>query len=92
MYLLPWKAAVSLSPVPLGWSLPTGAVQGELLAHCLLCWGCRELHLLLYSRLLGLVFPTAGQGYSHMHMGSPRQQSCCPFLPLLSGGDGTVNG
>lgn len=30
MYVLPWKAAVSLSPVPLGGSLPTGAEQGEL--------------------------------------------------------------
>lgn len=61
-----------MSPVPLGWSLPRGAVQGELLGHCL-AW--RELDLLLQTGLLGLALPTVGQGGTY-----PRGKSRAAIL------------
>lgn len=61
-----------MSPVPLGWSLPRGAVQGELLGHCL-AW--RELDPLLQTGLLGLALPTLGQGGTY-----PRGKSKAAIL------------
>lgn len=61
-----------MSPVPLGWSLPRGAVQGELLGRCL-AW--RELDLLLQTGLLGLALPTLGQGGTY-----PRGKSKAAIL------------